>query len=231
MKKAVDVLLVVAAVLLIAGAAMAFFYAPMAFDPRSGNQVLHQKIIYFHMPVAETSLIAFIVAAVFGGLFLKTRDRKYDFLSLAGVELGFTFGILVMMTGMLWDKAAWNTWWMWEPRLTTYFILMLVYSGYFVLRNAFHEESTKARFSAVYAIIAAVNAPLTFMSIRMLPENMIMHPVMFGVTGMGLKGAMLHTLLVSMFGMISFYVALLLMRYRTLMLSEEIDYLKNEIGG
>jgi heme exporter protein C len=235
MKKATDILLVVAAVLLLTGIAAAFFLAPVAIDPNTGKELIHQKILYFHVPVAETSLIAFIVAAIFGGLFIIKRERKYDFLSLAGVELGYTFAVLVMITGMLWDKTAWNTWWIWEPRLTTYFVLILMYAGYFVLRGAISEESTKARFGAVYSIIAAVNVPLTFFAIRLIPEdNKVMplqHPVMFGVTGVGLKGWMLGAFLINMFAMFAFFTALLLVRYRTLLINEELDYVKNEIGG
>jgi heme exporter protein C len=231
MKKATDILLVVAALLLLTGIAAAFFLAPMAIDPNTGNVVFHQKILYIHVPVAETSLVAFIVAAIFGGLFLAKRERKYDFLSMAGVEIGYTFAIMVMITGMLWDKAAWNTWWMWEPRLTTYFILILMYAGYFVMRGSISEESTKARFGAAYSIIAAVNVPLTYFSIRLLPEKMIFHPVMFGVTGVGLKGWMLASFLINMFGMFAFFAAILLVRYRTLSMNEELDYIKEEIGG
>ncbi|MBI4733272.1 MAG: cytochrome c biogenesis protein CcsA [Rubrobacteridae bacterium] len=215
---------------MLTGIAAAFLVAPVAIDD-NGVKLYHQKIFYIHVPVAETSLVVLILAAVFGGLFLAKRERKYDFLSLASVELGFVLALLVMTTGMIWDKAAWNTWWMWEPRLTTYFVLVLMYAGYFVLRGALGEESAKARFSSVYSIIAAVNVPLTFLAIRMMPEDSVFHPVVFSTSGSGLKGAMLFAFLVSMFGMMIFFVALLIMRYRTLLIGEEIEYLKDEIGG
>ncbi|MDI6715565.1 MAG: cytochrome c biogenesis protein, partial [Actinomycetota bacterium] len=152
----------------------------------------------------------------------------YDFLSLSAIELGFLFGFLVEMTGILWDKAAWGVWWQWEPRLTTYLILMLMYAGYFVLRSSVSEESSKARLAAVYSIVAAINVPLTFFAIRLIPS---VHPVVFSSSGSGLHGTLLAAFLISMFGMTSFYVALLLMRYQMKGISEEIEILKNQVGG
>ena len=228
MKKAITILLGIGSVLLLTGIAYAFLVAPIAVDPNTGKEVFHQKILYFHVPVAETSLVSFILAAVFGALFLYKRERKYDFLSLAAVELGFMYGLLVEMTGMMWDKAAWGVWWQWEPRLTTYLILMLMYSGYFVMRSSIGEDSTKARFGAVYAIIAAVNVPLTFFAIRLIPS---IHPILFDSSGAGLEGPLLVAFLVSMFGMTFFYVSLLLARYQMFGVSEELDILKNQIGG
>jgi heme exporter protein C len=172
--------------------------------------------------------LAFIIGAVFGALFLIKKERKYDFLSLASVELGFTFGILVETTGVIWDRAAWGVWWQWEPRLLTYLILMFAYAGYFILRSSIDEESTKARFGAVYSVIAAVTAPLTFFATRLVQS---LHPVVFTSSGAQLEHSMLVAFLISMFGMTSFYVALLLMRYQMMLTAEEVDYLKNELGG
>lgn len=229
MKKATTILLGIGSVLLLTGIAFAFLVAPIAVDPNTGKEVFHQKILYIHVPVAETSLVSFILAAIFGALFLYKRERKYDFLSFAAVELGFLYGFLVEMTGIMWDKAAWGVWWQWEPRLTTYLILMLMYAGYFVMRSSIGEDSSKARFSAVYSIIAAVNVPLTFFAIRLIPAAA--HPVVFDSSGSGLHGSLLVAFLVSMFGMTCFYISLLLTRYQMHGMGEELDILKNQIGG
>jgi heme exporter protein C len=227
MKTAVNVLLFVAGVLLLTGIALAFLVAPIAVDER-GVEIFSQKIFYFHAPIAATSLVVFILGAVFGAMFLIKRSPKYDFLSLAAVETGFVFGLLVEYTGVIWTRSAWGVWWVWEPRLTSYFILMLMYAGYFVLRSSISEESTKARFSAVYSIIAAINAPLTFLAIRLIPS---VHPVVFDRSGAHMEAPMLAAFLVSMFGMLVFSAALLLMRYGLQVAREEVDYLKNELGG
>lgn len=230
MEKATKTLFAIAAILLLTGLALAFFVAPEVVIEKDGKEVsiFSQKIFYYHVPIAETSLLAFIVAAVFGALFLSKKNRKYDFLSHASVELGFLFGALVMWTGDIWTRSEWGTWWEWEPRLTTYLILMLLYSGYFVLRSAVSEESAKARLAAAYSVIAAVTVPLTFFAIRLIPS---VHPVVFDSSGAKMEPPMLMAFLISMFGMSVLYVAFLLMRYQIFMIREEIDYLKNEVGG
>ncbi len=230
MEKATKLLFAIAAVLLLTGLALAFLVAPQIVIQKDGKDVsiFSQKIFYFHAPIAETSLVAFVIGAIFGALFLARKERKYDFLSFASVELGFVFGALVMWTGDIWTRSEWGTWWEWEPRLTTYLILMLLYSGYFVLRSAVSEESSKARLSAAYSVIAAVTVPFTFFAIRLIPS---VHPIVFDSSGAKMEHSMLAAFLVSMFGMTVLYVAFLLLRYQTLLAGEEVDYLKNKLGG
>lgn len=230
MEKATKLLFIIAAILLLAGLALAFFVAPQIVIQKNGQyiSVFSQKIFYFHVPVAWTSLLAFIIGAVFGALFLTKKERRYDFLSFASVELGFLFGVLVMWSGDIWTRSEWGTWWEWEPRLTTYLILMLLYSGYFVLRSAVSEESSKARLSAAYSVIASVTVPFTFFAIRIIPS---VHPVVLSMDGVAMEPIMLVAMLVPVFGMTCLYIALLLMRYQTLLIGEEVDYLKNELGG
>lgn len=230
MKKATNILLLISGVLLLTGFALAFLVAPQIAIERDGKivEIFSQKIFYYHVPIAETSLLAFIIGAVFGAMFLIKKERKYDFLSHASVELGFVFGLLVMWTGVIWTRSEWGKWWEWEPRLTTYLILILMYAGYFVLRSSISEESSKARFGAVYSIIAAVNVPLTFFAIRLIPS---VHPIVMDSTGFKMEGSMLAAFLISMFGMTILYVALLLLRYQTQLAGEEADYIKSSIGG
>jgi len=229
-KKISLILASIGALLLIAGVYLAFFVAP-TIKVQLGDRVFEQysqKIFYFHVPVAETSLLFFIIAGIFGALFLAKRKRSYDQLSYAAIEVGFLFGFAVMVTGVLWTRTDWSVWWDWEPRLTTYLILMLVYSGYFLLRSSVQEESAKARFSAVFSIIAAVNAPLTFMAGRLdaLKPN---HPIVFKLSGASMEGPMLAAFLVSMFGMFMFATSLFLMRLELFRASEELDYLKEQL--
>lgn len=215
-------------ILLMVGFYLAFAVAPVATLTDGKTADFGQKIFYYHVPVAVSSFVGFVVAAVFGGLFLAKRERRYDYLGVAAVEVGFLFGFLVELTGVTWDKAAWGVWWQWEPRLTTYLILMLMYAGYFVLRSAVAEDASKARFGAVYSIIAAVSVPLTFFSIRLIPS---VHPVVFTSSGAQMPHAMLAAFLMSMFGMVIFSVALMRTRYSTQLLGEEIEYLKERLGG
>jgi heme exporter protein C len=216
--------------LLLIGVYFAFFIAPESVVEVEGKQIalFSQKIFYFHVPVSETSLLFFILGGIFGGLYLSKRERFYEQLSYAAVEVGFVFGLLVMVTGVLWTRADWSVWWDWEPRLTTYLVLMLTYAGYFVLRSSIQEASTKARFSAVFSIIAAVNAPLTFFAGR-LDVLKPAHPKLFTLQGAAMADPMLLAFLISMFGMTLFAFSLFLMRLDLLRANEELDYLKEQV--
>ncbi len=214
--------------LILAGIYGSFMVAPMIVTTQTPHGAFSQKIFYFHTSVAETSLIAFLFAAIFGVLFLVTKAQKYEFLSHASVEIGFLFGILVEWTGVIWVRTEWGAWWAWEPRLTTYLVLLLVYAGYFVLRTSVDEESRRARYAAVYAIVASVNAPLTFFAVRLIPS---VHPIVFTSSGASMESSMLISFIISMFGMTGLYVVLLILRSSLERMREEVKYFKDILGS
>ncbi|MBS3910081.1 MAG: cytochrome c biogenesis protein CcsA [Actinobacteria bacterium] len=230
MKKSSLVLASVGAVLLMAGIYLAFFVAPDAVVRIDDRELVRysQKIFYFHVPVAETALVFLLLGGFFGAMFLAKRKRSYEQMSYAAVEIGFIFVILVMLTGILWTRADWGVWWEWEPRLTTFLVLTLMYAGYFVLRSSVQEESAKARFGAIFSIIAAVNVPLTFVAGR-LESLKPVHPTVFTLQGASMEGPMLAAFLVSMFGMLFFAFSLFIMRLDLLRAREDIEYLKEEL--
>lgn len=217
-------ILIAAAVGLAGGLLLAFWFAPTD----ASTLGFSQKIFYFHVPIAETALVAFAVAFVAGILYLRSQDAKYDRLGVAAVRLGLLFSLLVMVTGMIWGKAAWGVWWAWEPRLTTYLIACLLYAGYFVLRNTVEEESRRATYAALFAIIAFVDVPITWFATRLLPAGL--HPVVFKPNGTGLAARDLIAFLVSMAGMTLLFVGLLRLELGIEALREEITYLKNRLG-
>lgn len=190
--------------------------------------VMSQKIFYFHVPIAETSLLSFMVGGVAAVLFLIKREKVYDILGYSAIEIGMVFGFLVEFSGIIWDRTEWGVWWTWEPRLVTYFILLLVYSGYFVMRSSVDSESSRARYSAVYAIMASVTAPMTFFSIRFIPG---IHPIVFSISGASMESNMLQAFLVTMAGMTCFYISLLLIKISYEFTKDEIQYVKDHIGG
>ena len=217
-------LLVYAAVLLAAGAILGFWYAPTD----ASTMGFSQKIFYFHVPVAETALLAFGVAFVAGILYLRSRDAKYDRLGVAAIRLGLLFSLLVMATGMIWGKAAWGAWWAWEPRLTTFLIACLLYAAYFVLRSSVDEEERRATYSALFAIIAFIDVPITFVATRLMPAGL--HPVVFTDQGAQMDHRDLIAFLVAMVGMTLFFVGLLRAELAAARLREELDHLKNRLG-
>jgi heme exporter protein C len=139
-----------------------------------------QKVFYFHVASAWGGMLSFIVAAVVGVFYLVRRQLKWDWLSQAAVEVGLVFGLTAIVSGMIWAHPIWNTWWVWEPRLTTTAIMELIYLAYFILRGALNTPEAKARLGAVYAIISVITVPITFFSIRLYRT---IHPVVIAAGG------------------------------------------------
>lgn len=187
-----------------------------------------QKIFYFHVPVAITSFVIFFFTAYFGARFLATRDRKYDTMSRIATEVTLIFVVLTMITGDLWTRWAWGVWWTWEPRLTTYLIMMLLVIGYFVLRASVEDEEKRAVYAAVFGIVAFLDAPLSFAITRIVPSGNEVHPVVIGVPG-GLDGTQLAAFLITMFGMMAFGYVIYQLRYREERVKERIEVLKDAL--
>lgn len=165
-----------------------------------------QKIVYIHVPSAIATLLAFGITFAAGIAYLATRNWFWDALGAASCEVGLMFATIVMVTGPLWARSAWNTWWTWEPRLTTFFILWILYAAYQVIRASLHGGS-KRTISAVLGIMFFVMYPITIYSVNLWRGSM--HP-----QNVTMQGDMRQVLLFSMFAWIVFYVAALERRLR-----------------
>ena len=216
-----SILDVVTIIFLVAASAMVFLYAPLE---KSMGAV--QRVFYFHVSVGWTGMLGFLVALVAGIVYLRTHDRKWDIAGLAGIEIGLVFMLVNIVTGSIWAYPAWNTWWTWDPRLTTATIMELAYAAYLMLRSGIEDPERRARFGAVYAIIAFVSVPLTFFSIRLW--NTI-HPVVIGSSDAGASGAFSMTTKMSqtfMFSLLTFsiiFADLYWHRYRMGRLADEVE--------
>ncbi len=176
----------VATILVFAAAVgLVFFYAPLE---ASMGQV--QKIFYFHVASLWTGMLGFASAMVTGIIYLRTHNHKWDIAELAGIEIGLVFCLVGIVTGSIWAYPAWNTWWTWDPRLTTATIMELAYFAYLMLRAGIDDPDRRARFGAVYAIIAFLSVPLTFFSIRLFST---IHPVIIGSSDPAASGAFAMT--------------------------------------
>ena len=166
-----------------------FLYAPLA-----RKLYEYTRIIYFHIPAAWVSVVAFTVAGIEGARYLRSRDPILDLRSAAAARLGLVFCALATVTGMLFAKAMWGEYWNWDPRQVTIFFLLLIYAAYLTLRAAVEDPERRARVSAVYAILAMVTVPFLMFVLPRLseftlhPEPIVnragkleMHPRMFGV--------------------------------------------------
>ena len=189
-------------------------------------QLFSQKIFYFHVPVAVASFGFIIAAAVYGVLFLMRKKSRYDLRSRTCMEIGLVFIVATMVSGDLWTRFEWGVWWVWEPRLTTYFILMLLVIAYFVLRTAVDDPEKQARFAAVFSVIAAVDAPISFMITRLIPSSV--HPVVFR-TDSGLPPDMLIPFLLGLFGMCLAGFGIYRLRLRVCEQAAEVEDLKRRL--
>ena len=225
------------AVLTTVGFLMAFLYAApvngaalsvpeLVGDTMITNQqLISQKIFYFHMPVAIVSFVALVFAAYYGVRFLTTREQRFDTCSRVAMEIALLFVILTMITGDLWTRFEWGVWWTWEPRLTTYLILMLIVIAYFVLRNSVDDPERRAAYASVLSVIALIDVPICFMITRLIPSSI--HPVVAREGGMAPDMAM--TVVVIMVGMMLVAFALYRLRFRQARLEERMRDLKEQL--
>jgi len=151
-----------------------------------------QRIFYFHVSVAWLALMAFAIVFVASILFLWNGREKWDTLALSAAEIGVLFTTLVLITGPLWAKPVWNTWWTWDPRLSTTLVMWFIYVAYLVLRSFSADPIRGARIAAVFGIIGFVDVPIVFMSIRWWRT---IHPVVIEPKNIGLSPKMIHTLI------------------------------------
>ena len=143
-----------------------------------------QKIFYVHMPVAICAFLACLVAFVGGVGYLGKRDMAWDDLSAGGAKVAALMCTVVLVTGMIWARSAWNTWWEWTPRLTFSLLLWLLYVVYMIVRSAIESRARRATICAVYAIAAFLDVPLVYLSARLMKE---MHPPSAKLMSMSMK--------------------------------------------
>jgi heme exporter protein C len=175
--------------------------------PEDADQGVIQRMFYFHVSIAIVSLVAFAVAFVSGVRYLRGRRERDDEIGVTSIGLGLLFSGLVVITGSIWAKASWGTWWVWEdPRLVTYVIVILLYAAYFMLRSSLDGER-RLRYSAIFAIAAFAAVPLSFYSVRVAQS--FVHPVVFTQSGANMPDTMLVWFVVSQLAMLALFVTLL----------------------
>lgn len=148
--------------------ALAFFWVSTDAD-----QGVVQRIFYVHVPAAWTSFLAFGLAAVLSAVYLWLRDPRLDRAAALAVEGGMIFATVMLLTGPLWGKIAWGTYWTWEPRLTFTLVLWFIFLGYLLVRRATANPEKGRRYSAVIAIVGALDIPFIHVSVRLFRS---LHP-------------------------------------------------------
>ena len=171
-----------------------------------------QRIFYFHVGSAVACYVSVGIVLVASLFYLATRNFKADVISQAAGEVGFLFCTIVMITGMIWGHAAWNTWFRWEPRLITFLLLWLIFLAFNLLRT-FGNQSRIPNHCAVLGIVGAITVPLVVLSIKLLPELAQLHPQV--VDRGGLKDdSYVHTMFLSMGALVMLQGVLIWLRTR-----------------
>lgn len=217
---------IVTIVLMLIATGMVFFYAPLEAVM---GQV--QRVFYFHVATAWVGMLGFGVAAIAGIAYLRTGNLKWDVRGLAAVEISVVFFFIAIVMGSIWARPAWNTWWTWDPRLTSAAIVELIFAAYLLLRQGIEEPERRARFGAVYAILGFISVPISFFSIRLLRT---IHPVVVGGSsgegGFDMTPRMLQTMLFSIFVFSVLFIDLYWHRVRIGTLAQKVEQLRLKLA-
>ncbi len=201
--------------LLLLGTAMAVnIWLIFGFAPLERTMGLMQKVFYFHVPAAWVSFLAFFVTFCGSITYLITKREGADRLAAASAGLGTVFCTMVLITGPLWAKPIWGIWWTWDARLTSTFVLWLLFLSYLILRSYLPATGTRRQtLSAVIGILGFLNVPIVYMSIRWW-RTQHPQPVIAGGDDSGLAPDMLVTFFFSLFVFTLLYWVLLRLRLR-----------------
>ena len=217
-------LTVLAAALMVVSVYLIFFYAPV--EKFMG---LPQKIFYFHVPIAIVCYIGFFITFASSIGYLWTGSLHWDRFAVSGAHTGLLFASLTIITGMLWGKPVWGAYWTWDPRLTTSFILWLIYSGYMILRSQVEDESMRAKYAAVMGIVGFADVPLVHFSVKLWSRGI--HPVIErGPGDPGMDPAMFSTFKVSMVTVLILFVLVFIQRVRYEFVKCDVEHLKTLDG-
>jgi heme exporter protein C len=203
-----------------------------AYAPREAVMGEVQRVFYFHVASGWVGALAFLVTAVAGVIYLTRGGEKWDHVGVASVEIGVVFTLINIISGSIWARPIWNTWWTWDPRLVTATIMELIYFAYLMLRQGIEDPERRARFGAVYGIVGFISVPITFLSIRLLRT---IHPVVVGSGDPTAEGTfdmtprMLQTFLFSLLTFTSVYATLLGHRLRLQRLADDLERLKLKV--
>ncbi len=192
------------------------------YVPNERMQGAVQRIFYFHVNCAWAAFLGFFVAAGASALFLWRGRSDHDRLAHAAVEVGMLFCTMVLVTGPIWARPIWGTWWTWDPRLTMTVILWTIFAVYLVLRATGREDPQIARYAAVLAVVGVLDIPLIMISVRLWRG---MHPsVITAPKGQGglQDSRMVVALLVTLFAFVALFLWLLWRRYEELRVQDEL---------
>ncbi len=186
---------------------MVFFWVPT-----EAVQGVIQRIFYIHVPSAWVAFMAFGIVALSSAMYLWLKDDRFDRAAVAAAEGGMVFTTAVLLTGPLWGKIAWGTYWTWEPRLTLTLLLWFIYLGYFMVRGATENREKGKRFAAVVGIVGSLNIPLIHVSVLWF-RSLHPQPVVLNAQGPALDAQMGITIGLAAVAFNVLFLGLMMLRY------------------
>ena len=193
--------------------------------PDEKDQGAIYRILYFHVPSIFTGFTGFFVALAASGMYLVTRNLKYDAFAAAVTEVALAFATVVLATGMIWGRISWGIWWAWDARLTTMLVCWLIYAGYVMLRRAIEEPTERARLSAVVSIFGCVDIMIVWKSIEWW-RTQHPAPVLSVRDGGGMAPGMEAPIYWNWLALMCLAAILVMVRMRQEDMSREIDSLR-----
>lgn len=184
---------------------------PVPFIQALGEKA---RILYFHVPTAWVTVLAFMMSMIYSIKYLTKKDILYDYKASASAGLGLLFCILATVTGAIWAKFSWGAFWNWDPRQTSIFLLLLVYGAYFALRTAIDAEEARARLSSVYAVLAFITVPFFIFVIPRIVESLHPDPIINVSGKLKMNTPMLLIFLSSLLGFTGIYIWMLNLKIR-----------------
>lgn len=204
-------------------------YLIFMYAPTQDSMGHIQRIFYVHVPSAWVAGLAAFVVFIASIMYLWKRDRKYDNVAFSAAEIGVLFMTIFLITGPIWAKPVWNTWWEWSPRLTLSLVLWFIYVGYLMLRNFVEGEERSARFAAVFGIVGFVDVPFVYMSIR-LWADIHPRPVIGGGEDSGMQPEIALTFYFSLFTFTLLFLFLLVQRIKLQKSQARLSDLRRELA-
>jgi heme exporter protein C len=203
------------------------FYMALVFAPEDAEQGPAQRIFYVHVPSAWIGFLAFFVVFVASIAYLATRKRRYDEIASASASIGVVFTTGVLITGPLWGRPVWGVYWTWDPRLTSFLMLWLIYVSYLVLRGYVPEPATRARYAAVLGIVGFLDVPIVYLSVRWWRSE---HPLQLVFQRGGLPAEMLISLFVGLAAFTLLYAYLMSVKLRVGRLRDRAEAFEEEVA-
>jgi len=201
-------------------------YMIFIFAPREATMGDTQRIFYYHVGTAWNGYLFFALVALCSGLYLYSRNERWNGAAKTAAELGVLFTTLTLAAGSLWARPIWNVWWTWDPRLTTTLILWFIYVAYLLIQAGGVESPRLRRLAAVVGVVGFLDIPLVHYSAQLWRS---IHPTVLGPRGGGMPQEMLITMIVSVFALTFLALFLWGERLAALDLKERAEQLRERM--